>query len=299
MTTDDSPDMAAGNPAGEDLDSDLAAEYALGTLDPQERDAAQALIESAPAFAAQVRRWEARLGELNALAGEVDPPPAVWEGILNKLGGTAPSEAMRLPELSRPAATVAPAASAGPNRNVVDLTARLRRWRSVAAATSAMAAVFALFIVTSAIAPRLLPDAVRLHVVGQMTDSTAPTPARFVAVLQRDAAAPAFILTVDVMSRTLTVRRVAAEREPGKSYELWLVSNKFPAPRSLGLVDNAEFTQPDTLAPYDPSTITDASFAVSLEPEGGSPTGAPSNVMFLGKLVESLPPSPAAPPPGN
>jgi anti-sigma-K factor RskA len=119
--------------------------------------------------------------------------------------------------------------------------------------------------------------------------SEAP-PQRFVAVLQRDAAAPAFILTVDVANRSLTVRRVAAAREPGKSYELWLVSNRFPAPRSLGVVDGDDFTQSSNLSPYDPTTISDATFAVSLEPEGGSPTGAPSNVMFAGKLIESTPP---------
>jgi anti-sigma-K factor RskA len=158
-----------------------------------------------------------------------------------------------------------------------------------------MAAVFALFIITSNLAPTVLPDSLRPQprVIVQPSEGIAPPPQRFVAVLQRDATAPAFILTVDIANRSLTVRRVAAEREPGKSYELWLASNKFPAPRSLGLVDG-DFTQSSNLSPYDPTTISDATFAVSLEPEGGSPSGKPSNVMFAGKLVESTPP-PGAP----
>ncbi len=41
------------------------------------------------------------------------------------------------------------------------------------------------------------------------------------------------------------------------------------------------------LADDDPGLIGDASFAVSLEPEGGSPTGAPSNVAFSGKPMEA------------
>jgi anti-sigma-K factor RskA len=127
------------------------------------------------------------------------------------------------------------------------------------------------------------------RVIVQMAEGPPP---RYVAVLQRDATAPAFIVTVDITARSLTVRRVSAEREPGKSYELWFVSSQFPAPRSLGLVGGGEFTQSANLVAYDPVTITDASFAVSLEPEGGSPTGAPSNVMFAGKLVESVPPQP-------
>jgi anti-sigma-K factor RskA len=43
----------------------------------------------------------------------------------------------------------------------------------------------------------------------------------------------------------------------------------------------------DVLADDDPALIGDASFAVSLEPEGGSPTGAPSNVAFSGRPIEA------------
>jgi len=259
-----------------------AAEYVLGTLDPSEREAAQALIEGDEAFAALVRQWEHRLGELHALAGGVDPPATVWDAIKAKLPEVPPSAVMRLPELPRPPLPA----------NVVALTSGLARWRMIAAATGTMAAVFALFIVTSAVAPTLLPDSMRPRprVIVQATEVVGAPPPRFVAVLQRDAASPAFILTVDIATRNLTVRRVAAEREPGKSYELWLVSNKFPAPRSLGLVSGAEFTQSGNLSPYDPATISDATFAVSLEPEGGSPNGMPSTVLYLGKLVESTPP---------
>jgi anti-sigma-K factor RskA len=260
----------------------LAAEYVLGTLDGEEREQAEALIASDPDFAARVGQWERRLGELSALAGGgVEPPPAVWDAIKAKLPEVPQTTPLRLPELPRPGA------------NVVDLLARVARFRMVAGAYGAMAAVLALFIVTSTVAPTILPEALRPRprVIVQMAEGPPPPP-RYVAVLQRDAAAPAFIVTVDIAARNLTVRRVSAEREPGKSYELWLVSNKFPAPRSLGLVGGGEFTQTANLTPYDPATISDASFAVSLEPEGGSPSGAPSNVMFAGKLVESVPPQP-------
>jgi anti-sigma-K factor RskA len=256
----------------------LAAEYVLGTLDGEERGQAEALIASDPDFAARVGQWERRLGELSALAGGVEPPPAVWDAIKAKLPEVPQTTALRLPELP------------GPGANVVDLLARVARFRMVAAANGAVAAVLALFIVTSAVAPTILPDALRPR--SRVIVQEGPPPPRYVAVLQRDAAAPAFIVTVDMAARNLTVRRVSAEREPGKSYELWLVSNKFPAPRSLGLVGGGEFTQTANLTPYDPATISDASFAVSLEPEGGSPSGAPSNVMFAGKLVESVPPQP-------
>jgi anti-sigma-K factor RskA len=289
MTLDDS--QRRPEEAPEELTPNTrAAEYVLGTLDPAERAEAQALISSDPAFAALVRDWEGRLGELHALADSVDPPVAVWDAIKAKLPETEQAVLFRLPEIPPPPPPPPPPQLPP---NVIELSNRMVRWRMVAAATGTMAAVFALFIITSTVAPTVLPDSLRPkpRVIVQVTEGVAPPPPRFVAVLQRDATSPAFILTVDIASRSLTVRRVAAEREPGKSYELWLVSNKFPAPRSLGVVGGGEFTQTGNLTPYDPATISDATFAVSLEPEGGSPTGAPSNVMFLGKLIESTPPA--------
>jgi anti-sigma-K factor RskA len=92
----------------------------------------------------------------------------------------------------------------------------------------------------------------------------------------------------------MTVRRVAADDPVGKSFELWLVSNKYPAPRSLGVVQPGEFTRPSLLASFDADTIRDAVFAISLEPEGGSPTGAATGpVLWTGKLIETLPAGPA------
>jgi anti-sigma-K factor RskA len=86
---------------------------------------------------------------------------------------------------------------------------------------------------------------------------------------------------------------VAAEAQPGKSYELWLVSKQFAQPRSLGVVGAREFTTGAALAAFAPDTISDATFAISLEPEGGSPTGEPTGpVLWGGKLIDVLPPAP-------
>jgi anti-sigma-K factor RskA len=78
---------------------------------------------------------------------------------------------------------------------------------------------------------------------------------------------------------------------------LWLISSRFPAPRSLGVVGNDEFTQRALPGNYDVDTLRAASYAVSLEPTGGSPSGAPTGpVLFTGKAVESLPASPPSKP---
>ena len=116
---------------------------------------------------------------------------------------------------------------------------------------------------------------------------------QFVAVLQQDATSPGFILSVDMRTKNFVVRKVGADRPVDKSYELWLVSDRFPAPRSLGLIGDNPFTARSVLAPFDRDTINNATFAVSLEPTGGSPTGAPTGpVVFSGKLIEATPDKP-------
>jgi anti-sigma-K factor RskA len=255
----------------------LAAEYVLGTLDADERAQAQALVESDARFAALVRGWERRLGELQAMVDPVEPPPQLWDRIREAIGGTAPDAPIRLPEV--------PSAGRGEPVQFSFAARKLALWRGATAAATALAAMLALFIGLREF--QVLPSATPKRPVESAQVSPPTPPSRYVAVLQRDATAPAFVLTVDVESKSLTVRRVAATPEPGRSYELWLVSNRFPQPRSLGLVGEQEYTVRPTLAAFDAETIARATFAVSLEPQGGSPTGVPTGpVLFAGELME-------------
>ena len=280
----------------EDFDA-LAAEYVLGTLTAEERDTVEQLAAQDAGYASRIAAWERRLGTLEAMVDPIEPPAELWTRIRASIVEIHPDAALRLPEVVEGGAP-REVASGG---NVVVLSQRVRRWRMVSTLAGTAAAVLAVAVGLSRYQPDMLPAALRPPVRTQIVEVVkqappapvppAPTPARFVAVLQRDASAPAFLLTVDVDKRTLTVRRVANAPESGKSYELWLVSNKFPGPRSLGLVGDTEFSKP-VLASYDPATISDATYAVSLEPAGGSPTGSPTGpVLFTGKLVEAVPPA--------
>jgi anti-sigma-K factor RskA len=165
----------------------------------------------------------------------------------------------------------------------------VRRWRGITAAVSAIAAVLAVFIALTQLAPGLLP---LNRLQPQTMVAAAPqTPSdRFVAVLQQEPTAPAFLLTVDPQARTFTVRRVSATPEAGRSYELWLLSSKSPSPRSLGVVGADEFTMRPIPSGFDLDAMRGAGYAVSLEPAGGSPSGTPTGpILFTGSLVESLP----------
>ena len=182
--------------------------------------------------------------------------------------------------------------------DVIDLARRVKRWRSVTFAFAAIAALLAIYIAVWQVAPDLMPPQLRPGNARMMlARSPGPGPARaqqdrLVAVLQPGPSAPAFLLTLDTQQRTLTVRKVSATAEAGKSYELWLISSRLGAPRSLGTVGNDEFTQRPLPGNYDVDTLRAATYAVSLEPAGGSKSGAPTGpVLFTGKAVESLPAS--------
>ncbi len=260
----------------------LAAEYVLGTLGADERKDTQDRIASDPAFAALVRLWERRLGELHVLTADMEPPAALWDAIKEKLAGVAPSETVRLPDPTPPAP--APPPPAPPNVRV--LRARAARWRTIAVFTGSLAAALLAFILL----PKwgLLPPALSPKPAAPASKPVEPgSRSHYLAVLERDAVAPAFVLVVDATAHSLTLRRVGAPRELGKSYELWLISPRLPAPRSLGLVGPGDVTELTDVLADDPALIGEASFAVSLEPEGGSPTGAPSNVAFTGKPMEA------------
>ena len=282
----------------------LAAEYVLGTLDAEERARAQAMMSEDKDFAATVETWEHRFGTLNEMVGVVEPPPQVWEKIKAAIGdaGTqAPLLAPEPPEIAQPAPAILRPEAAPEIRddsNVIVFTRQLKRWRNLASGAMALAAALLALIVLQAWRPELLPGALRPEVRTQVAlekPAAPPTSAaapQYVAVLQKDGGSPAFILTVDGATRNFTVRKVGAGPEPGKSFELWLISDKLPRPRSLGVIGGTEFTARPALASYDPEVVTNATYAVTVEQAGGSPDGLPHSApIFSGKLIQAVPSS--------
>ena len=279
----------------------LAAEYALGTLDADERAQVETMMSVDKEFTAMVEAWQQKLGVLNQMVGSVEPRPEVWDRIKTAIGHSEPQAPLLLPDaLPPPLATdIGETAAPVDTSNVIQLSARARRWRNLATLTTAIAAALVAMIATQLYAPDRLPDGlrpkVRTQVVEVKTTVTPPPSGQFVALLQKDSTSPAFILTVDGASKNFTVRRVGATPEPGKSFELWLVSDKLPGARSLGVIGGNDFTTRPALTAYDTDTVNKATYAVTLEPEGGSPTGvATGPVVFTGKLIEAVPPAAAA-----
>jgi anti-sigma-K factor RskA len=241
----------------DDLEA-LAGEYVLGTLNSVERAAVAARRLREPALENAIRAWELRLAPLDEAGPEIEAP----EGLLARIEAAIAEGG----QMASGEGAVAPAGA-----QIVDLTRRLRRWQAAAFVGGALAAALAIGILWREVAKP-------------------PAPTSFVAVLQKDAASPAFIVEVDLNTRLLTVRPVAAPRPDGKSYELWLIHEKLGAPKSLGVVADQGFTVHRLLAGYDPAVVEEATYAVTLEPAGGSPTGAPTSApLWTGKLVQATP----------
>ena len=277
----------------------LAAEFALGTLDADDRANVQMQAALDPGFAAIVATWERRLGELNELVEPVEPPADMWDKVKARIVGVEPSAQMWLPGMNDVAPSASPSAATEvpdnppmpdlrpPSAEVIVLSRRVRKWRGFAAATTALAATLAALVLTREIRPDLLPAPLRPREI--VKEVAAPKMAEFVAVFQKDDASPAFLLTVDVEKRVLSVRKVGAEQQAGKSYELWILPASATVPRSLGLVGDQEFTVRRALADYDAPTLNNATFGISLEPAGGSPTGKPTGPVFHSKLLQTTP----------
>ena len=296
----------------------LAAEYALGTLDADERAQVETMMAVDAEYTAIVHAWEYRLGVLNQMVGSVEPRPIVWENIKAAIGHSAGQQAaLVLPEappspspppgppvepvaepVAAPVVAEAPPAAtdnSNDNSNVIPLPDRAKRWRNVASVATALAAALVGMLAVQVYQPELLPDALRpkprIQTVEVKTPAPSPVPsAQYVALLQRDAGSPAFILTVDAATKNFTVRKVGADAEPGKSFELWLISDRLPQPRSLGVIGGSDFTARPVLAGFDAGTINAATYAVTVEPAGGSPSGKPTSApIYTGKLIETVP----------
>lgn len=305
----------------------LAAEYALGTLDADERALVETMMIVDPGFKDLVDAWDRKLAPLHQMVEAVEPPADLWDRIKvaagvgvshspaasavitpesETTGSIATASATTDSDAGLPAASgaseaapVAPdvmaedreAIAAAPS-NVVPLPTP-KRIGFYGPVMTAVAASLAAVVALQAYRPELLPEALRIKPQVKVVEVKAPAtavPAQFVAVLQQGSAQPAFILTVDTTTRQFTVRRVGATPEPSKSYELWLVSDKLPQPRSLGVIGEGEFTARSALQAYDPDVVSNATYAVTIEPKGGSPTGvATGPIVYTGKLVESVP----------
>jgi anti-sigma-K factor RskA len=203
-------------------------------------------------------RFEARLAEEATLRAEVE----AWERRLAPL-------AESLPEIA-PAPRVWRRLSARTLRRAPRDAGRrtLRIWRALALASGAAALVLAALLVARR------PEAPPLQI----------------ALLADEQAHPVLLVSATPERGPVQVRLLRQPETPkDRTLELWLLPEAGGAPRSLGLLSSEGPTQL-RLTPEQLRAFGQASgLAVSVEPPGGSPTGAPTGpVVFSGALQTPL-----------
>jgi len=230
--------MDYGRPA---LAERLAAEYVLGTLRGRARRRFEALMGAHPALRQAVLAWYERLMPLTALVKPVQPYPATWQRLQQRLFNHRPPPAL----------------------NPVRWWRRLGLWQGAAAFATFAALSLAVLLVQPG--PAQPPVLIVL--------SATPEAAAF--------AQASFVASVSGDGRSLVLKPLhVGTLEAGRALELWAVPGR-GAPRSLGLVSSSGITRV-----LRARLLADtAAFAVSLEPAGGSPTGAPTGpIVSVGKL---------------
>jgi anti-sigma-K factor RskA len=109
-----------------------------------------------------------------------------------------------------------------------------------------------------------------------------PAPRPAVAVLVDDTRQASWLALVNPAGTRLELRALTTQAPPpGRAFELWLIARADEPPRSLGLVPpggRAVEQLPVLLRPG-------AMLAISVEPAGGSPSGAPTGPLVLSGAV--------------
>jgi anti-sigma-K factor RskA len=210
--------------------------------------------------AAQRRAAERRIDRDAAFASEV----AFWQERLGGLSAEVREVAPPHGVWPRIEAALGRARLSGETR--VGLWENLLFWRGLALGASGLAAVaLAALIYAGPIAAPAVPLVARLDAEGGQAG---------------------FVAAIDSGHGNLTIVPAALLGAERKSLELWLIPPG-DKPHSLGLIDRS---RPVTIkVPKDllARVNDEAALAVSLEPEGGSPTGQPTGpVIANGKLAK-------------
>jgi len=252
--TDRGPDITGPEAPGGD-DPDLAAaEQVLGLTDGAARLAAAERARADPAFAARLDAWERRFSPLIADVAPVRPPDAVWDRIAASIATPSPT-------------------STADGGAVIAFPARRRwlesltLWRAAAAVSTLAAACLALVL--------MIPS------------KPATPPAQQIATLTTPGGRVLYVATLDPARRTVTVAPVGDATAPDRSPELWII----PAggkPRPVGLLPPARALSLPTSSAVVGDATPKAVLAVSLEPLGGSPTGAPTGPVIATGTLTSI-----------
>lgn len=281
----------------------IAAQYVLGVLSPAARERVKTRMMRDGDLRALVFAWERQLSPLANLLEPVDVPEHVWQAIEAKIQlahkisaltaethtaqplpstNTTPINISSTPNTSSTStAAPTPTTKAAQTEATQNSSARPAAndgyWKKWATASSALAAGLAAFMV-------FRPDPVAPNLPPQIITVQQPA-AQDVAVLTASDKTPAWIVRKQADKLVLSNLN-AASVPTDRDLELWSIAGG-NAPRSLGVIHlkDGQAQLPNAVAEL---LAKDSILAISLEPTGGSPTGAPTGaVLYTGAVVKS------------
>jgi anti-sigma-K factor RskA len=138
-----------------------------------------------------------------------------------------------------------------------------------------------------ALAGLALAGLVALAVVTYQARQAPPAGETLVAALSAEDSDARFVAVYDSADNRLRVTTVAGTKPADRDFELWLIAGE-RAPVSLGLVGATGERAPQVAADLRPLFAAGATLAVSLEPQGGSTTGAPTGPVVAAGPVTKI-----------
>lgn len=255
----------------------LAAAYALGTLRGGARRRFEAMARQSATVRTAALVWQERFASMTELQQAEAPSANVWKRIANTIAAEQqPVRADDAPDES---------------------WWRALGWWRGAALAGALATVAAVGVGLNLNAKMKDRDAqlaqasqARSQLTQQNAELAAQLQARpdiqYVAVLSDDKSAASMLVTFDPRNNTLSLKRVGGFQEaPDKSLQLWALPPGGGA-QSLGVLSGEPVVRLTAAGDQMKEAPT---LAITLEPKGGVPPGAPASgpVLFKGQLMQT------------
>ena len=235
-----------------------AAEHALGLLEGEELAQSRARLESDPEYRWRKDWWNNWFSPWTDEMAGAEPSDAVWQRITAEMQAMQGSAAAGAAEISSDVS--------GGASNVIDLTARLRRWQWTAGITSAAAAIMLAVMV---FAPGSEPGSIAPS--GEVPTLAAGDP--LVAQVPIGDSGLRLDVTYIPESQQLLVGAIGLTADGVHDHELWLVPADGSALQSLGVVKPGEILGQDLPGDIIANMGDGAELVLTREPIGGKPEG--------------------------